>query len=208
MMKKILGFLFVIAVSATAVAAEIAKPLLPGDNDTLIKLYMDTKDPRYLQSMLTTYAEADDGMLRDARRYAFLVPLAQNSNDPKNPRPTLGKTIAVALCKKYHCAPKLEDSKLFSQMITASSGMWALDSLSQQNPQIKKVVEDFLKANARVKTIYDAEAVQFSNYKVLVVAATLQPKQNVEPLLLKYETLEPLDMEEVKKTLGMKPTIQ
>lgn len=203
MVRTILGWLLMATMATAAHAADINKPLSPGENDQLIKHYMDSKDPRYLQTMLQTYAEADDAMLHDARRYAFLIPMA-NSTDPKNPRPNMKKTVAVALCQKYSCAPDPQNSRPFMQMMTAASGMWALDSLSRQDPQIKKIVEDFLAGNERLRLIYAEEAQRFSNYMTLTIMAAVKPEM-VDGLLTKYEQHGILDMEEVKKTLDMKP---
>ncbi len=204
MLRKI-SLLILPALFAFSVhAAEITGPQTAANNDALIKQYMDTKNPEYLRAMLKTYAAADEDMLRDARRYAFLVPLTRNPEDPKNPRPSAGRTSAMALCSKYGCTPTPESSKQFMQVLTASSGIWALDSLSLQDPAIGKIVRDFLAANPRMKTVYETEAVQFSNYKVLLMTASLQPEK-VEPLLVTYESFKPLDFEVVKQTLGMKP---
>ena len=201
MFRTSLLWLALLGIACGAQAADIAKPRLPGDNDLLIKQYMDSRDPRYLQTMLATYAEADDAMLRDARRYAYLAPLAKN---PGNPRPDMSKTIALALCEKYRCTPDPAKSAPFMQMMTASSGMWALDSLAKQDPQIKQILTDFLEENARLKQIYEREGLQFSNYTTLAVLASVQPG-TLEAPLTAYEQLRPLDMQAVQQALEQKP---
>lgn len=203
MRKTIPCLLAALLFASIAHAASVApsKPQVPGDNDTLIKQYMDTKDPIYLETMLGAYAEASDAMLTDARRYAFLLPLSQA---PKNPRPNINQTAARVLCAKYECGTKPLESKPFVQLMTIASGMWALDSLSQQDPAIRTIVNNYLGQHPRMQKIYASEGLQFSNYKTLVVVAAIDPNK-VDSLLTLYEEFQPLDMKEVQQRLNLKP---
>lgn len=201
MFKHLLRLVLPLCMAGTAYAADIAKPMTPSDNDAIIKQYLETKDPQYLRTLLQTYAEADDAMLHDARRYAYLVTLTAN---PKNPRPQLNQTMATAMCKKYQCQPDPTQSRPFMQLMTAASGIWALDSLAQQDPQVQSVITDFLNTDAHMKAAYADEAAQFGNYRTLLTLVTIEPEK-VEPLLSRYEQLQPLSTQEVIQTLGMQP---
>jgi hypothetical protein len=196
MRKKIILLLLPIFVSFAAQAQDLNKmnPATPGDNDRLIAAYMSSKDANNILRMLTTYAEADDGMLKDARRFAYLSSQFKN---PNNPRHELQKTAATAAVTKYECS---SHSPRCNQFMTIASGMWALDSLSQRDPKVKDTVTSFLNGNPRMKKIYEEEGAMFSNYEALVVIYAAQPDK-VDAVLTSYEKLGPLDMDAVHKNL-------
>ncbi|MES2983649.1 MAG: hypothetical protein V4735_00485 [Pseudomonadota bacterium] len=196
MLKKILFLLLPIFMSFAVHAQDLRmlKPAAPGDNDRLIAQYMSSKDTIYIRHMLDAYAEADDGMLKDARRFAYLSSQFKN---PKSPRPGLAKTVSTAVCKKYDCASRSARS---TQFMTIASGMWALDSLSKQHPPIKETVERFLNSNERMKQIYAQEGALFSNYWTLTIVSIAQPDKLDAPLTT-YEQLGPLDTHAVMKSL-------
>lgn len=204
MFRTITLSLLLILFAAGAHAADLKefKPISPEDNDKLIAEYMASKDTIYIRNMLDTYAEADDSILKDARRFAYLSTLFKN---PKSPRPDMQKTASIAVCEKYKCA---SDQKLSNQFMMISSGMWALDSISEQDKKIKEAVGSFLNDNERIKKIYAEESAIFSSYwtfTVLLAAKIDVVKYSeLDTILTTYEKLGSLDIERVHDMLGMK----
>ncbi len=199
MLKKIVLLLLPLFVSFAVHAEDLSKmsPATPGDNDRFIHEYMSSKDTGYISRMLETYDKADDGMLKDARRFAYLSSQFKN---PNNPRHELQKTVSTAAVTKYECS---SHSPNCNQFMMIASGMWALDSLSKQDAQIKDTVVGFLNSHQRMKKIYDEEGALFSNYWALTAVYIAQPDK-VDSVLTSYEKLGPLDMDAVKKNLDMK----
>lgn len=200
MLKTFAYSIIAIGFSFAACANDLIghKPARPQDNDLLIAAYTASQDTQYITQMLDAYNDAADEMLKDARRFAYLSGQFKN---PKSPRPNLQKTVATAALAKYDCKTQAPSC---NQFLTAASGMWALDSLSQRDQKIKTTISDFLNNHPRMKKIYEAEGATFSNYWALTAVYIVKPTE-LESVLTAYEELRPLDMEAVKKNLDMKP---
>lgn len=198
MPRRIIAFLFIFAPLITQAAdLRTMKPATPADNDRLLAEYKSTKDTIYIRQMLKTYAESEDEILRNARRYAYF---ARQFDNPKNPRRELKKTTSIAACQKYDCASRSEKSKEF---FTLSSGMWAIDLLSKTNLDVKVTVAEFLNGNKRMKKIYDEEGGLFSDYLTLSLVYVIQPEK-VDSILTTYEKFGALDKQAVNENLNMK----
>jgi hypothetical protein len=200
-MQKIMGQCWIGIVAAALLAANayaadtIRKLSTPADNDALIGQYMKTKNTQYIQTMLETYNTADDAALKDARRFANL---SRDFKNPKSPRPNLQKDMATAICQKYEC--KTNPARA-NQFFTVASGLWALGSLSKQDPQINQTVTGFLHTHPRMKNIFLEEDAIASNYWTLTIASIAEPKK-LDPVLARYEQLGPLDVNQAMQILG------
>jgi hypothetical protein len=155
----------------------------PRQNDMLIGGYMASGNTEHIKRILENFSGAEDGMIADALRLAMM----QGKFGPTLAPPGREKVIAQAACEKYECK---KDVRSMMRVMTLSSAFWAIRSLSQQDPGIKKTFAGFFDNDPRLKQILIGENTAFSNYlTTLVLFAAVKDKPNIETSLSIYEKL-------------------
>ncbi|WFU17752.1 hypothetical protein [Bradyrhizobium sp. CB3481] len=138
---------------------------IPGDNDTLIGAYMASGNTVFIQRILDNYAGADDAMVSDALRMAYMMSKFGNTLTPKGRDDVMTK----AACEKYQC--KVDPQK-FRRLLTLASAFWSTQSLSAGDEGIKTTMSDFFTRDARLKNLLGAEQAAFGNYMTAIMLIT------------------------------------
>jgi len=138
---------------------------VPGDNDTLIGAYMASGNTAFIQRILDNYTSADDAMVSDALRMAYMMSKFGNTLTPKGRDDVMTK----AACEKYQCKA---DSQKFRRLLTLASAFWSTQSLSAKDEAIKTTMSDFFSRDARLKNLLAAEQAAFGNYMTAIMLVT------------------------------------
>jgi hypothetical protein len=152
--------------AARVPALEAVRPsAIPGDNDTLIGAYMASGNAVFIQRILDNYSSADDAMVSDALRMAYVMSKFGNTLTPKGRDDVMTK----AACEKYQC--KVDPQK-FRRLLTLASAFWSTQSLSANDEGIKTAMSDFFSRDERLKNLLGAEQAAFGNYMTAVMLIT------------------------------------
>ena len=154
---------------------------LPGDNDVLIGAYMVSGDTNYVHRILENYGHADDAMVIDALRIAFM----QGKFGPTLAAPGRPVVMLMAACEKYQCK---KDKRGLMRLMTLGSAFWALHSLGQNDDGIKKTFEAFFKDDKRLAKLFALEQNAFGNYLTMLAAyAGIKDNPKINASLSIYE---------------------
>ncbi|QHO71985.1 hypothetical protein ACH79_04410 [Bradyrhizobium sp. CCBAU 051011] len=144
---------------------------IPGDNDALIGAYMASGKTVFIQRILENYTSAEDPMVSDALRMAYMMSKFGNTLTPKGRDDVMTK----AACEKYQCKA---DSQKFRRLLTLASAFWSTQSLSAKDEGIKTTLSDFFARDARLKDLLAAEQAAFGNYMTaIMLIATFKDKR-------------------------------
>lgn len=144
---------------------------IPGDNDALIGAYMASGKTVFIQRILENYTSAEDPMVSDALRMAYMMSKFGNTLTPKGRDDVMTK----AACEKYQCKA---DSQKFRRLLTLASAFWSTQSLSAKDEGIKTTLSDFFSRDARLKDLLAAEQAAFGNYMTaIMLVATFKDKR-------------------------------
>ncbi len=122
-----------------ATLAALRPSSIPGDNDLLIGAYMASGDTALIKRILENFSDADDGMVSDALRLAYM----KSKFGPNLVATGRDNVMAPAACAKYQC--KTDPAKFF-RVLTLASAFWALQSLSQNDEGIRKTAGRLFRA--------------------------------------------------------------
>jgi hypothetical protein len=163
----------------------LRRSVSPAQNDLLIGAYMASGNARYIEYVLTEFANAEDAMAGDAFRIALMKDRFGTALTP----PGRQATTLVAACQKYGCK---SDMRNLMRLMTLSSGFWAVQSLSRRDEGIRNTIAGVFDRDPRLKRLFFAEQNAFANYLTtfaLFAAKISDPR--VEASLEAFETLRP-----------------
>ena len=154
-----------------ATLAVVRPSSTPGDNDLLIGAYMASGDTALIKRILENFSGADDGMVSDALRLAYM----KSKFGPNLVATGRDNVMAPAACAKYQCKT---DPANFFRVLTLASAFWALQSLGQNDAGIRKTLAGFFEGDARLKNLRAGEEAAFGNYMTaLGMYAVLKPEK-------------------------------
>jgi hypothetical protein len=164
---------------------DAVKPSVPADNDLLVGAFMASGEPAFIQRILASYSDADDGMIGDGLRIGFMMSKFGPTLAAKGRKPV----IMQVACEKYQC--KSDPAKLL-RVLTLATALWSLQSLSQQDDQIKSTFNNFFAGDPRLKTLLFVEQNAFANYLTMIVGLAGLPDNPVlSRSAERYEKLQP-----------------
>jgi len=163
------------------------KPSVPADNDLLVGAFMASGEPTFIQRILATYSSADDGMVSDGMRIGFMM----SKFGPTLAAKGRNTVMMQAACEKYQC--KTDPAKLY-RVLTLATALWSLQSLSEQDEQIKTTFSRFFVNDPRLKTLFLVEQNAFANYLTMIIGLSGVPGSAVLNRSAEmYEKLLPAD---------------
>jgi hypothetical protein len=151
---------------------DAVKPSVPADNDLLVGAYMASGEPTFIQRILATYSDADDGMVSDGLRIGFML----SKFGPTLAAKGRNAVTTQVACEKYQC--KSDPTKLL-RVLTLATALWSLQSLSQQDDGIKGALTNFFAGDTRLKTLFLIEQNAFANYLTMIIGLAGVPNDAV-----------------------------